>query len=375
MGLFDAINQRLQGWGYADQQGQLGHAGSWGGAKDYGVSELIKGQLVSPAYAAENDWSGSYGVMPPSNQNPNPQNPNPQNPNPQNPNPQNPNPGDNGGNNPPSNPEVDFSDYYRQLDEMLGGLDLQKTSQEANYLSQYNQGVSDLQLQERQGLDTLGTQRTETTTNQSKNLRDLASNLRNSMLAGNIYLGARGAGDSSAANMYSYALTKLGNQQRGDIIGQTSDILAEIGKRESGIKDTVQNEARRLKSVYDQGINNISTWFANAQNQIRGLKAEGAKEKSQAAYNFAISQLQTLQQDNANKQSVLNQWAANNLKDINGVRAQVEQSSSYYPLFPKAQQIAGQPVSDSSGNVSVSAPAGYGQSKEKVWNPYTGRYE
>jgi len=64
MSIWDRINPikqaqaALQLWGGARQQGQLGHTGSWG-TRDWGLSELAQGKLVSPVYAAEGDVLGA----------------------------------------------------------------------------------------------------------------------------------------------------------------------------------------------------------------------------------------------------------------------------------------------------------------------------
>jgi len=79
-------------------------------------------------------------------------------------------------------------------------------------------------------------QRGEVEKNQVKTLRDLSENVRNSFMAGNVYLGARGAGDSSASNQYAYALTKMGSKQRADIMNNTSGIMGDIDNREFKLK-------------------------------------------------------------------------------------------------------------------------------------------
>ena len=49
-------------------------------------------------------------------------------------------------------------------------------------------------------------------------------------------LGARGAGDSSAANQYSYALNRLGSKERGNVMNTTAQSQQEIENQKSKTK-------------------------------------------------------------------------------------------------------------------------------------------
>jgi len=105
-----------------------------------------------------------------------------------------------------------YNDYYKQLDQQLSSLGGQRAGQEQIAQNTYQQGLNTATGQYTQGQQNLDTSR-------QKTLRDLSSNLAQSWQQGNIALGTRGASDSSAANQYSYALTKMGNRNRGDIQG------------------------------------------------------------------------------------------------------------------------------------------------------------
>ena len=181
--------------------------------------------------------------------------------------------------------ESAYSDYFNQLDTMLNeGLSAQQAAQRGIAESQYAQGVAGLGSQREEGLGLLGRQRETAAENQARNLRDIAANLKNSFMAGNVYLGAMGAGDSSAANQYSYALTKLGTRQRGDIMKQTADIQREIDDREAKLQNIYTEEVNRLASERDQKIMGVAQWFAEAQNQIRQAQAQGRLQKGHSLW-------------------------------------------------------------------------------------------
>ena len=258
--------------------------------------------------------------------------------------------------------ESGYSGYFNQLNAMLNeGLPGQQTAQQGIAESQYTQGMAGLGSQREEGMGLLGRQRTETTENQARNLRDIATNLKNSFMAGNIYLGARGAGDSSAANQYSYALSKIGSRQRGDVTRQAADIQREIGDREAKLQNIYTDQVNSLGAERDQKIMGVAQWFAEAQNQIREAKGRGELAKgqdlaslSQNLLNDAINNLNAIKQEESNRRGMLEEWALNNASTIQQARSQMTQSAQFSPQQPQAPQgIVGQPQVDTSGNMVV----------------------
>ncbi|OQA79960.1 MAG: hypothetical protein BWY29_01088 [Microgenomates group bacterium ADurb.Bin238] len=241
------------------------------------------------------------------------------------------------------------------------GLSAQQAAQRGIAESQYTQGVASLGSQRTEGMGLLGRQREVATENQARNLRDIAANLKNSFMAGNVYLGAMGAGDSSAANQYSYALTKLGTRQRGDIMRQTADIQREIDDREAKLQNIYTEEVNRLASERDQKIMGVAQWFAEAQNQIRQAQAQGRLQKgqdlaslSQNLLNNAINNLNAVKQEEANRRAALEQWALSNAQNIQQVRANMGAIQGYNPRLPQAPRgIVGTPQVGAGGNMTV----------------------
>jgi len=271
------------------------------------------------------------------------------------------------------NIESGYSGYFDKLNAMLNeGLPAQRTAQEGIARSQYEQGIAGLGSQREEGLGMLGRQRERTIESQAKNLRDIAANLRNAFMAGNIYLGSQGAGDSSAANQYSYALTKMGTRQRGDIMRQTADIQREIDDREAKLQNIYTDEVNRLAAERDQKIMGVAQWFAEAQNQIREAQGRGELEKgqdlaslSQNLLNDAINNLNAIKQEEANRRGMLEEWALNNAKSIQQVRANMGTVQGYTPQLPQAPgAIAGQPQIGARGNITVPG-YGYNQDEER----------
>lgn len=275
--------------------------------------------------------------------------------------------------------ESGYSDYLSQLDMMLNqGLPSQRASQEELARLQYTGGVEALQPQLQAGQTLLTRQRERAETSQAKNLRDLAANLRNAMMAGNVFLGARGAGDSSASNMYSYALSKLSSQQRGNIMGQTADIMREIGDREVNLNNIYNAEINRLANERDQKIAQIATWFDEQQNALRQAKGQVGVARgqdlanlSQNLLNTALQQLAFVQQEASNRRTALEQWALSNADSIQEAKANLQGVSAFQPTLPQAQKIVGQPSIFSGGfNIPAYAPVGYGRREEEEKQGY-----
>lgn len=254
-----------------------------------------------------------------------------------------------------------YDRYLSLLDQMLNqGLPSQRSAQEGIVTGQYQQGMSDLGLQKTQGLEALGVQENKTISNQDKNLKNLADNVRNMLQAGNIYLGSRGAGDSSAGDMFSYALNKQQTKVRGDVMNQTSEILGEIRRRETDLMRIVENEERRLATEKNTKINEIANWFSNAQQQIQTAKAQGQLNKatdlssiSRTLLDRALGALNTIEQTIANRRAALDQWAINNANNISQVKSNLSKVAAFSPTLPTAGRVGGNINVDAQGNMVV----------------------
>lgn len=260
-----------------------------------------------------------------------------------------------------------YNNYFSELDNMLGGLDTQKQSQENIANIQSNQQISDLGASTQQNIGKLEEEKTKVMDNQVKTLKDISGNIRNLLQAGNTYLGSRGAGDSSAVNQYGYATTKLGSQQRGDVMGQTRQILSTIGSKIADVNNIFTQEKNRIQSELGVKVQEIASWFADAQNQLRQAKAQGQLNKSadlQALttnlYNQAVQQLTNIQNQTAKRQSQLETWALNNSKSLAEAKANLSGIAQYSAPTQAYSAISGTPRFDQQGNMGVDFRGGVG---------------
>lgn len=206
-----------------------------------------------------------------------------------------------------------WDNYIGSLNGMNSDLNTQQTAQT---------NIADTQWQA--GQDTVNTQ-------QAKSLRDISTNVKNAFQAGNNYLGARGAGDSSAASQYSYAVQQDAQKQ----IGQLNEF--------------VSTQMSQLQSTHDTQINSIAQWFSQQQQAIKQAIASGELSKSQDINNLskqildqALQATNQIKTDTNNRYNALVQWAANNSTNLSQLQGNIAG-------IPKAM---GTPTVDSTGNIS-----------------------
>lgn len=265
--------------------------------------------------------------------------------------------------------ESGYNDYFSKLNDLYGGLNTQGQAQENIAQNSYNQSISDLLANKQSSLGDIGLSEQKLEANQVKNLRDIGSNIQNQYMAGNVMLGARGAGDSSAANQYSYALNRIGSKERGNVMNQTAQSQAELENQKAKLNNIVTQETSRLDTEFANVKQQISSWLAEQQNNIKSMIAEGTLRKSQDiasattnALNTALSLYQTKASEITNKKSQLETWAANNASNINQLKTNMASIGQYIPNMPTANAINGGVQVDSQGNLR--SLFGYGTSDE-----------
>jgi hypothetical protein len=265
--------------------------------------------------------------------------------------------------------ESGYGDYFSKLNDLYGGLNTQGQAQENIAQNSYNQSISDLLANKQSSLGDIGLSEQKLQANQVKNLRDIGSNIQNQYMAGNVMLGARGAGDSSAANQYSYALNRIGSKERGNVMNQTAQSQAELENQKAKLNNIVTQETSRLDTEFANTKQQISSWLAEQQNAIKQMIAEGTLRKSQDiasattnALNTALSLYQNKASEINNKKSQLESWAMSNASNIGQLKTNMASIGQYVPNMPTANAINGGVQVDSQGNLR--SLFGYGTSDE-----------
>lgn len=312
----------------------MAHAGSWFGLPDFGITEKIGGVLGRPttsqggsnliggpqkqqasspsqsatAYGPTNTGSvlgsqaprnsGSYSA---------PQQSQPQQ------------------NQPQQNNEPAYDPYAQVRSEISGAWDsyLNSLNDTSGYLNEQQgaqEGIANSQFQ--QGQDVINSQK-------AASLKDIANTTRNAFQAGNNYLGSLGAGDSSGANQYSFAVNQQASKQTGDL------------------NNFVNTQMAQLKSTHEQQIQSIASWFSQQQQALKQQMAQGGLQKGQDLANLSKGILdQAMQATNQIKANTQNQyngllsWAASNSQNL----GQLQQNIAGIPQAMGQLQLGSQGV-------------------------------
>ena len=230
--------------------------------------------------------------------------------------------GDGGGNAGPSIQDM-LNQQYEALLSPLNSreneLSVQKANQETQATNAYNQAQKTLDTQ-------FSTNKGDIESGQKKALTDIADAIRQQWQQGNVMLGTRGASDSSAAKQYSYALTKMGTQQQGDI-------MQENARRMDSLRQTYELNSSEIETQKNNQLLQIANWFSEAKNSIAGLRADLQAQK----YGDLISMAQQAVQDSKaqadQKLSVLDQWAANTAQSLPQLTNMLAQNAQNLPAF------------------------------------------
>ncbi len=265
--------------------------------------------------------------------------------------------------------EGGYDSYINDLNNLYGGLTTQAGAQENIAQNSYGQSIKDLLANKESSLGDLGLTEQKLQANQVKNLRDIASNIQNQYMAGNVMLGARGAGDSSAANQYSYALNRLGSKERGNVMNTTAQSQQEIENQKAKLNNIVTQETSRLDTELANVKQGISSWLAEQQNAVSQMISQGKLNKSkeiasltQNLLNQALSAYQTKQQEISGRKSALESWAMSNANNIKQLQANMGAIGQFAPTMAQARTLNGSVTMDAQGNMR--GLYGYGTSDE-----------
>lgn len=254
--------------------------------------------------------------------------------------------------------EGGYDTYINDLNNLYGGLDTQAGAQENIAQNSYEQSIKDLLANKESSLGDLGLTEQKLQANQVKNLRDIASNIQNQYMAGNVMLGARGAGDSSAANQYSYALNRIGSKERGNAMNTAAMGQAEIENQKARLNNIVTQETSRFDTDLSNTKQEISSWLAEQQNAVSQMISQGKLNKSkdiasltQNLLNQALAAYQTKQQEVADKRARLETWAMNNAKKISELAPIMQGIGQFAPDMYQARTLNGNVSMDAQGNM------------------------
>ena len=139
-----------------------------------------------------------------------------------------------------ANISASFDPIFQQLDQQAGTHQQWQQEQQGLIDQLYQSQQNELGVQRDNSINALNPETERINQEKARGIRGLQQGFENMQRSGNNYLGLSGAGDSSAAGMYNYALNK-------QVLRNTSDITMQAQKAH----DAIGAKAQEIRGVYD----------------------------------------------------------------------------------------------------------------------------
>lgn len=165
------------------------------------------------------------------------------------------------------------------FEKLLGYLPEQQAAQRGDLAKQRDFSRGNIESGLDQSISRLSQTRGRTIDNQEKTLRDLSSDVRNAFMAGNIYLGARGASNSSAAGMYSLGVQQSANRNRADVKSQVAQSLSDLDMRVEDAHTTANNSYREIDHWFETATSELARSFQAQKQEIEMAMANASADE------------------------------------------------------------------------------------------------
>ncbi len=241
-----------------------------------------------------------------------------------------------------------YDPVYQQLDSMIGNVPSYQANREQQVNDLYGSQQNEITGARNNSISALDASRTNVATKQAQSVRDLQENMRNMLQAGNIQLGIGGAGDSSAANMYAYALSKQAGRNSADISNQASSQYAAIDSQGQQIRAVADDNLAKLGTWKVTSLNSVKQWAQDQISSLESMKLNATAEKAKAlaanqvnVINQALSNLQQIDSQYTTWQSNLNNWALERLASLDDAKAKMSGYGNYSAQDIVAKELQG----------------------------------
>ncbi len=231
---------------------------------------------------------------------------------------------------------------------MAGLIPQQEAERKASLTNLYNAQRNEINTAMQGSLGALDASRANVKANQVQSVRDLQDNLRKMLQAANIQLGIGGAGDSSAANMYAYALSKQAGRGSADISNQASRQYAAIDAQAQQIRATADDQLAKLETWKATNLDNIVVDTQNRLDNIRAQKANATGQRAaalvsaeQSIINNALTQLQKIGDQATQWQQALTAWTLDRMATLDDAKLQISGLGKYDVADIVANELKG----------------------------------
>lgn len=206
------------------------------------------------------------------------------------------------------------NDYFAYLDSQMSSLPGVQSSLEGQIGNAYQGQRSSINTALQTTQNNLDQSRNEITENKVSSLRDLDQSMMNQLRAGNVYLGSRGAGDSSASDQYAYALSKMGTQSRSDVQRQANQLYSQVNTQWNNAQSVAQDQLNQLDTWKNSQLADIGQYVQSLRGNIDAARATYIQDR--------LSQIDN--QVNTYKNAIAT-WISSNADSVGQVINQLQQ--------------------------------------------------
>jgi len=232
--------------------------------------------------------------------------------------------------------EEGYKPVFSQLDAMIGNLPGQRGEIESQLGASEASQLANVASQEQMGLRSLGAQEEKQRNLATTSLRDLEDDIRNSMQAAGRYIGAQGAGDSSASYLASEALARQAQKGRAGILSTRDEAVGDIGLKMQDVSDLANQERNKIGQWKATKLTDVATTFQNQLQQLQLAKANASKEKANSltnlisnSYQQFISQMQALDNQALQYSQQVDMWEMQRAAELEDYAKKLSISKSY----------------------------------------------
>jgi len=231
-----------------------------------------------------------------------------------------------------------YQPIYENIERQFGELPSRRKERERYLEDIYGQNLSSIGQGAEYEQGKIDVRREKQDVEKETALRDIAEDVRQSMAAGNRYLGVRGASDSSATGQMSYALQKAGMKEGSDIRQTYASNMGMLDQASTDIDFQAQAARNELSQWKTSSLMEVSTWFQDRWSALEDQKATAKAGEGQAIANLQMTMLQdTLNQINQidmmnrqNEQYIQN-WEMERKGALEDYKKKLEIESQYTP--------------------------------------------
>lgn len=176
----------------------------------------------------------------------------------------------------------EFDPIFQELDRQIGSLPGQKKELETQLVNLADTQKAGVAATEAKGLQELAASGETEKGNAKVSLRNLEEDVRNLLQAKQFFFGSMGAGDSSAVDMASEAVTKGALRSRGNVLAARDTGLAEIETKKQDVRDLAGEQGRKIEEWKSTKMFDLTEKFQTQTDQLNMAKANATGAKAKA---------------------------------------------------------------------------------------------